>query len=82
MLNKINLIKSFFHGATIQHPNMYEVLHMNILVPPIKTQEYIVSVLDKFSTLATSIKDGLPKEIVLITKQYEYYREQLLDFKK
>ncbi|WBP83885.1 restriction endonuclease subunit S [Mycoplasmopsis edwardii] len=69
MLNKINLIKSFFHGATIQYLNMFEVLHVNILVPPIKTQEYNVSVLDEFSTLATSIKGGLPKEIELITKQ-------------
>ncbi|MCD7711232.1 MAG: restriction endonuclease subunit S, partial [Firmicutes bacterium] len=35
---------------------------------------------DKFDTLATSISEGLPREIELRKKQYEYYREQLLTF--
>jgi hypothetical protein len=35
---------------------------------------------DKFDTLTTSISEGLPKEIALRKKQYEYYREQLLTF--
>lgn len=44
-------------------------------------QERIVSILDKFETLTTSISEGLPKEIELRRKQYEYYRNQLLSFK-
>ena len=44
-------------------------------------QERIVSILDKFDTLTTSISEGLPKEIELRRKQYEYYRNQLLSFK-
>ena len=43
-------------------------------------QERIVSILDKFETLTTSISEGLPKEIELRRKQYEYYRNQLLSF--
>jgi len=39
-------------------------------------------VLDKFDTLTTSISEGLPKEIELRKKQYEYYRDKLLSFKK
>ena len=43
-------------------------------------QQRIVSILDKFETLTTSISEGLPKEIELRRKQYEYYRNQLLSF--
>lgn len=44
-------------------------------------QHRIVSILDKFDTLTTSISEGLPKEIELRRKQYEFYREQLLSFR-
>ena len=43
-------------------------------------QQRIVSILDKFEALTTSISEGLPKEIALRRKQYEYYRNQLLSF--
>lgn len=43
-------------------------------------QQRIISILDKFDTLTTSISEGLPKEIELRRKQYEYYRNQLLSF--
>ena len=43
-------------------------------------QHRIVSILDKFEALTTSISEGLPKEIELRRKQYEYYRNQLLSF--
>ncbi len=51
-----------------------------IPIPPLEEQERIVSILDKFDTLTTSITDGLPKEIKLRQKQYEYYRDMLLTF--
>ncbi|HGS5268507.1 TPA: restriction endonuclease subunit S [Vibrio parahaemolyticus] len=43
-------------------------------------QARIVSILDKFDTLTTSIQEGLPREIELRQKQYEYYRDLLLSF--
>ena len=52
-----------------------------IPIPPLAEQERIVSILDKFDTLTTSISEGLPKEIELRRKQYEYYRERLLSFR-
>lgn len=55
---------------------------IHIPVPPIKEQERIVSILDEFDTLTTSVSEGLPKEISLRRKQYEYYRNQLLSFTK
>ena len=49
-------------------------------VPPIELQLEIVSILDKFSSLVNDIKEGLPAEIELRRKQYEYYRNKLLTF--
>ena len=43
-------------------------------------QERIASVLDKFDILTNSIAEGLPREIELRRKQYEYYRDKLLSF--
>lgn len=53
-----------------------------IPIPPLEEQKRIVSILDKFETLTTSITEGLPKEIELRQKQYEYYRDMLLSFPK
>lgn len=50
-------------------------------LPPLAEQERIVSILDKFDTLTNSISEGLPKEIELRRKQYEYYRNELLSFR-
>jgi type I restriction enzyme S subunit len=45
-------------------------------------QARIVDILDKFDTLTNSISEGLPREIELRQKQYEYYRDLLLNFPK
>lgn len=60
-----------------------EILYkIKIPVPSLEEQQRIVAILDKFETLTNSIAEGLPKEIELRRKQYEYYREQLLTFPK
>ena len=45
-------------------------------------QSRIVAILDKFDVLTNSITEGLPREIELRQKQYEYYRDLLLSFPK
>ncbi|SHM86707.1 type I restriction enzyme, S subunit [Duganella sacchari] len=45
-------------------------------------QARIVAILDKFDALANSTREGLPREIELRQKQYEYYRDLLLVFPK
>ena len=45
-------------------------------------QSRVVAILDKFDTLTNSISEGLPREIELRQKQYEYYRDLLLSFPK
>ena len=53
-----------------------------IPLPPLEIQNRVVETLDNFQSLLADTKGLLPKEIELRQKQYEYYREQLLDFKK
>lgn len=48
----------------------------SIPVPPLKIQQSIVEKLDKFNALIENIE----KELDLRQKQYEYYREELLNF--
>ena len=69
---------------TTEHKRLWisQYSQIEIPVPPIQVQEYVVSVLDKFETLINDISTGIPKEIELRQKQYEYYREKLLNFKK
>ncbi|AVZ87298.1 Restriction modification system DNA specificity domain protein [Klebsiella pneumoniae] len=51
-------------------------------IPSKSEQVRIVTILDKFDTLTSSITEGLPREIELRQKQYEYYRDLLFSFPK
>ena len=53
-----------------------------IPIPPLEEQKRIVSILDRFEALTTDLQSGLPAEIEARRKQYEYYREKLLTFKR
>jgi type I restriction enzyme S subunit len=55
---------------------------IKIPLPSREEQARIVSILDKFDALTTSMTEGLPREIELRQKQYEYYRNLLLTFPK
>ncbi len=55
---------------------------LEIPVPNLSEQKRVAKILDKFEALTHSITEGLPKEITLRKQQYEYYREQLIDFPK
>ena len=55
---------------------------LEIPVPSLSEQKRVAKILDKLDTITHSITEGLPYEITLRQQQYEYYREQLLDFPK
>ena len=55
---------------------------LEIPVPNLSEQKRVAKILDKLDTITHSITEGLPKEINLRQRQYEYYREQLIDFPK
>lgn len=51
-----------------------------IPIPSIEIQSRIVQVLDNFDTVCNDLNIGLPKEIILRQKQYEFFRDRLLTF--
>lgn len=51
-------------------------------IPSIKDQERIVSIMERFEIICSDINSGLPAEIEARHKQYEYYRDKLLTFKR
>lgn len=69
-------------GAGVPHVRAKDFESYKIPVPTIAEQARIVAILDKFDALANSITEGLPREIALRQKQYEYYRDLLLSFPK
>lgn len=74
--------RPFITGTKVRRINADDLAKIKIPVPSTEEQTRIVSILDKFDTLATSISEGLPKEIELRKQQYEYYRDMLLSFPK
>ena len=80
LANQYEYIKSLGTGSQT-NINAQIVKKLKIPIPPLSIQSQIVAILDTFDTLTQSISEGLPKEIKLRQKQYEYYRERLLNFK-
>ncbi|CWO79028.1 type I restriction enzyme [Neisseria meningitidis] len=74
-------LNQFARGAGQPLLTAGQLKSLKIPIPPLPEQEKIVAILDKFDTLTHSISEGLPHEIALRRKQYEYYREQLLAFR-
>ena len=75
MLSQKGEIEKMYRGAGIKHPSMLSVLSMQIAIPPLQEQNRIVGILDTF----TASIDNLKEQIAQRRKQYEYYRDQLLD---
>jgi type I restriction enzyme S subunit len=67
-------------GSAQSNINMGTFENLRLPFPPLAEQVRIASLLDKFDTLTHSISEGLPREIALRQKQYEYYRDLLLSF--
>ena len=69
--------------------NSSRILGLEIPIPypedkekSLAEQQRIVDILDRFDKLCNDISEGLPAEIEARQKQYEYYRDKLLTFKK
>lgn len=80
-LNSIDLTP-YISGAAQPKLNKRNLNGIRIPNPSPEEKVKIVATLDKFHALTSSIKEGLPREIELRQKQYEYYRDLLLSFPK
>lgn len=77
-----NLIVTSSGGAITNIEKREIIEKIKIPVPPLEEQQRLVDILDRFDKLCNDISDGLPAEIEARQKQYEYYRDKLLTFKK
>ena len=75
-------LNSMKRGAGVPHVSGEALGKIELPVPTIGEQNRIVALLDKFDGLCNDLNIGLPAEIEARTKQYEYYRNKLLIFKK
>ncbi len=75
-------LASITTGGTVKHILASKIKKLVVPFPSIEEQHRIVSILDHFDTLCNNLTSGLPAEIEARRKQYEYYRDKLLDFKR
>lgn len=76
--NNLDIIKSFYRGSGLKHPDMSKVLDMIIPVPPLEVQKEIVRLLDDFTAKTAELQTELNKEYEARKKQYECYRDNLI----
>ncbi|WP_406618284.1 restriction endonuclease subunit S [Mycoplasmopsis lipophila] len=82
LMNIKTKIEEHYIGSSIKHPNMKNILDIQIPIPSLEVQQKIVNILDKLENYSKDIKTGLPLEIEQRQKQYEYYKNKLLTFDK
>lgn len=73
-------IKKYKTSSTMPILNKTNFEKLEIPLPPLDEQERIVRILDSLNELANGLSAGIPKEIELRRKQYEYWRDRLLEF--
>ncbi|WP_421448887.1 restriction endonuclease subunit S [Streptococcus suis] len=67
-------------GTKVRRVSPANLSRIQLILPPLDQQKHIASILDRFDTLTTDLSQGLPAEIEQRQKQYEYWRDQLLQF--
>lgn len=67
-------------SATVVSIRKPMINEFKIPIPPLPVQEEIVRILDSFTKLNEELNEELTKELINRKKQYEYYRDELLNF--
>ena len=80
-IGKRELSKRTLHNAVPIKINKSDIGKVKLPIPSLEEQHRIVSILDRFESLTTSLQSGLPAEISARRQQYEHYRDKLLTFK-
>lgn len=82
----LNSIKDYLanksYGSAQDNLNLSTFSSLKIPVPSLEIQSRIVQVLDNFDMVCNDLNIGLPKEIELRQKQYEYWRKMMFNFNK
>ncbi|GCE63901.1 putative type-1 restriction enzyme specificity protein MPN_089 [Candidatus Mycoplasma haematohominis] len=64
--------------GTVSHISTKAIKKLKIPLPPLEIQEQIANALDHLRELCEDLEKGIPKEIELTNKRYEYYRDLLI----
>lgn len=83
LLSKTQFLYMLAGGGA--QPNLSSTKLMNVFeipLPPIEVQTEIVRILDKFTSLEAELEAELKAELDCRKRQYEYYRDKLLTFKR
>ena len=75
--NKEAELNAMKRGAGVPHVSGEALGQVLLPIPPLKEQERIISILDRFDALCNDLTSGLPAEIAARQRQYEYYRDKL-----
>ena len=76
LLNKQSSIFNLKRGSGVPHVYAKDLADFSIPLPPLRVQARIVEILDKF----TQLEAELETELEARNKQYDFYRNRLLDF--
>lgn len=82
ILNRNRQLLQYDNGVDQTNLRKSDILNILIPIPSLAEQHRIVSILDRFESLTTSLQSGLPAEIAARRQQYEHYRDKLLTFKR
>lgn len=66
-------------GAKMPRGNKVAVMQYRIPIPPMEIQQEIVRLLDDFTAKTAELQDKLNEELEARKKQYEYYRDAILN---
>ena len=69
-------------GTKVKRISAQKMSEIEIQVPPLEIQSFIGETLRNLESLTKSLEIGLPGEIVVRRRQYEYYLNKLLTFKE
>lgn len=78
--NNINIFRDIASGmGSMPQISLKVTENFRVPVPPLEVQHEIVRILDNFTELTVKLTEELTAELIARKKQYEYYRDELLN---
>ena len=82
VLNRNRQLLAHDNGVDQTNLKKDDILNILVPIPDIDEQNRIIYIMDCYNSLCADMEKGLPAEIEARTKQYEFYRDKLLTFKR
>lgn len=81
--SKVRYLRDYAARYSVKMPQISLVAteELELPIPPLPIQHIVVSVLDRLDSYVNNLSSGLPAEIEARQKQYEWWRDALLNFR-